>query len=295
MADSAVLARQGQRGPLWRGDATTLIPVFGARHQERRRGRQRVPSDLEGWLAGQSRRAPPSLRVRDIAGAALLAGRRRLSRVVTVTALVYVVLGAGKALGDAFFNPAHSWPQILGQVAFSAVNVFGVTFLTGFFIRAVGAAGHALPEESTWQVLRTLPYRRLIGADLLVTLCTAVGFVFLILPGFVVFTLLALTGAAVKFEHRSGVGALRRSAHIVRRHFWTVLVLASFPLFLGDAITKTVEALVQHHLALYFLVRLVAEGTAAAVCGLMQSELGYRLLAVTRAQEEVARHVTAGS
>jgi hypothetical protein len=249
-----------------------------------------MASDLEEWLDGQSRRAPPSLRLWDIAGAALQAGRRRLSRVVTVTALVYAVLGGGKALGDAFFDPAHSWPQVLGQVAFSAITVFGVTFLTGFFIRAVGSAGHALPEENTWQVLRTLPYRRLIGADLLVTLCTAVGFVILILPGIVVFTLLALTGAAVKFEHRSGIGALRRSAHIVRHHFWTVLVLATFPLFLGDAITKSVEALVQHHLAVYFLLRLVAEGTAAAVCGLMQSELGYRLLAVTRVQEELARN-----
>lgn len=120
------------------------------------------------------------------------------------------------------------------------------------------------------------------------------SFLILVLPGFVVFTLLALTGAAVKFEHRSGIGALRRSAHIVRRHFWTVLVLATFPLFLGDAITKAVEALVQHHFGVYLLVRLVAEGTAAAVCGLMQSELGYRLLAATRVEEELARLPKAG-
>lgn len=240
-------------------------------------------------MDAQSRRPPPALGLGEIARAALRAGRRRLLRVVVVTALVYAVLGAGKALGDAFVNPAHSWPQILGQVAYSAVNVLGITFLTGFFIRAVGAAEHGLPEESTWRVLRTLPYRRMIGADLLVTLCTAVGFLVLVVPGFVVFTLLAVTGAAVKFEHRAGIGALRRSAHVVRPHFRTVFVLTTLPIFVGGAITKTVVALVPHHLAVYFLVRLVAEGSAAAVCGLMQSEVGYRLLAATRAQEETAR------
>ena len=96
----------------------------------------------------------------------------------------------------------------------------------------------------------------------------------LILPGLVAFTLLALTGAAVNFEQRSGIGALWRSTHVVRRHFWPVFMLATLRLFLGDAVIRAVEALVQHHLAEYFLVRLVAEGTGAAVCGLMQSGLG---------------------
>jgi hypothetical protein len=198
---------------------------------------------------------------------------------------VYAVLGAGKVLGDAFFNPAHSWPQVLGQISLTAANVFGITFLTGYFIRAVGAAQHGLAEESAWQVFRTLPYRRLIGADLLVTLCTLVGFLLLVVPGLVAFTLLALTGAAVKFEHRSGIGALKRSARLVQRHFWTVLVLATLPFFLGEALAQGVERVVSHRVAVHFLVRLVAEGGAAAICGLMQSELGYRLLAENRRRE----------
>ena len=76
-----------------------------------------------------------------------------------------------------------------------------------------------------------------------------------------------------------------------------MLARCNAPSLLGRpiaAVIRAVEALVQHHLAVYFLVRLVAEGTGAAVCGLMQSELGYRLLAVTRVREELAQSPTAG-
>jgi hypothetical protein len=110
----------------------------------------------------------------------------------------------------------------------------------------------------------------------------------LVVPGLAAFTLLALTAAAVRLERRTGMAALRRSAQIVRHHYWTVFLLSTIPLTIGSAISDLVEGLAREPFIVYFLVRLVATGSGAAICGLMQSELGFRLLAVTRVQEQEA-------
>jgi hypothetical protein len=246
-------------------------------------------------LAAQGSEAPPSLRLRDIAGSALRAGRKRFARVAVAALVVYAVLGLASALIGSLVTPPNSWPQIVCQIALSTANVFGVTFLGGFFGRAVGASEHGLPQQTAWQVLRTQPYGRLIRADLLVSTACAIGFLLLIVPGFVVFTLLALTGPAIKFERRAGISALRRSAHIVRPHFWTVAALVTVPLVVGSAITSGVPELVSDPLPVSFVVRLVVEGTVAAICGLMQSELGYRLLAVTKVKETTAVQASSSS
>jgi hypothetical protein len=242
-------------------------------------------SDAKKWLLAQAGEMPPSLRVGEVARAALRAGRRRFARVVGATVIVFGGLGLAQAFVDHILDPVTSWPAALAQVALGAVNILGVMFLAGYFGRAIGATEHGLPDRNTWYVLRTQPYGRLIGADLLVSLCSGVGFVLLILPGFVIFTHLALAGAAIRFEGRTGIEALRRSAQVVRHHFWTVAALATLPLIVAGAILFGVDALSRQPFVVYFVVRLMAQGSIAAVSGLMLSELGYRLFATQYAQE----------
>lgn len=109
-------------------------------------------------------------------------------------------------------------------------NAIGLTFYPGFLDGLVGEARHGHEPTSAIGALRTLPYGRLIAADLLVVAITAAGFVLLVVPGLVAFTLLALTGPMITLENLRPVAAMRRSAQLARRHFWLVFLLVVVPL-----------------------------------------------------------------
>ena len=264
-------------------------------------------TDGQQWLAAQVSAPLPSLGLWDVARSALRAGHRHLGRVVVTTLVVYLILGGAEALLSAVTTPTDTWSTVTAQFATSTFDLVGATFIAGFFCRSVGAAEHGLPEETTWEVFRDQPYSRLIRADLLVTACVVVGFFVLLLPvaaalsalnvggspillvllapGIVILNLLGLVGSVIKLERRTVIDALRRSAQVVRRHFWTVFALITVPMLVGSEAATRLQALVTHAPAAYFVVRILTEGVVAALCGLTQSELGYRLLATTYTRE----------
>jgi hypothetical protein len=227
--------------------------------------------------------------------------------VVATTLVVYLILGGAEALLSAITTPTDTWSTVTAQLATSTFDLVGATFIAGFFCRSVGAAEHGLPEETTWEVLRDQPYSRLIRADLLVTASVGVGtfllllpaaaalsaldiggspiLLLLIVPGIVILNLLGLVGSAIKLERRTVIDAFRRSAQVVRPHFWTVFALITVPLLVGSEAATRVQDLVEHAPAAYFLVRILTDGVVAALCGLTQSELGYRLLATAYIRE----------
>jgi hypothetical protein len=264
-------------------------------------------TDGQRWLAAQVSQPLPSLGLWDVARSALRAGRRHLGRVVLTTLVVYLILGGVETLLSAVTTPTDTWSTVTAQLATSTFDLVGATFIAGFFCRSVGAAEHGLPEETTWEVLRDQPYSRLIRADLLVTASVGVGtFIFLlpaaatlsalgvggspillilVVPGFVIWNLLGLVGSAIKLERRTVIDAARRSAQVVRPHFWTVFALITVPLLVGSEVATRLQDLVAHNPAAYFLVRILTEGGVGALCGLTQSELGYRLLATAYIRE----------
>ena len=71
-------------------------------------------------------------------------------------------------------------------------------------------------------MLRSLPWGSLILADLLAALIIVIGLVALIIPGLIAITLLSVAGPVIELERQHAVAGLRRSAHLVRPHFWRV-------------------------------------------------------------------------
>jgi len=203
-----------------------------------------------------------------------------------VSLVVYACLSAGETALDRFINPVNSWPRLIGAIGFFGFDLLGLTFLAGFLSRSVGIAEHGLPDLTLGGVLRSQPYGKLICADLLVTLCFIIGVVALIVPGFVVFTYFALAGPVIKFEHRTVLGSVRRSCRLVRHHFSMVFTLVTIPFVFGSAVASAIEGLVTSPFLASFAVRVVAEGAVAASCGLVLSEVGYRLLATARVKED---------
>lgn len=119
----------------------------------------------------------------------------------------------------------HLAPAIgLGAVTL-VVNLLGEAFYAGAVAAAVleWRAGGGLPALRA--LARALPYRRLIGADLVLAAGTVLGLLLLVAPGIAFITYFMITPALIKIERLSVRDAMRRSFHLVRGNFWRVLAI----------------------------------------------------------------------
>jgi hypothetical protein len=166
---------------------------------------------------------------------------------------------------------------IVGSVAIAA-DLLGEIFFVGVLDRLVGEA-HGRPAQSPLRVLRTLPYRPLILADVLVAILVAVGLLAFVVPGVIAFTFVCLSPPIVNIERRSAFSALRRSAHLVRGCFKLTFLLVTAPFFIADWVATSLEDTI-HALPFVeeFAVHLVLTIVIAVVTGLFQVELAHRLI-----------------
>ena len=137
-----------------------------------------------------------------------------------------------QALADGFLDRlevdgVHSARDvaILAAVPLTVVvNLFGQAFYAGLTAAAVveWRAHHPLPGIVA--LLRTIPLRRLVLLDIVITLGSAIGFVLLLIPGLIWLAYFSIAPAIVKFEHQGVWASLRRSRELVRGSFWRVFV-----------------------------------------------------------------------
>ncbi|HEX8770160.1 MAG TPA: hypothetical protein VF711_05265, partial [Acidimicrobiales bacterium] len=126
----------------------------------------------------------------------------------------------------------------------------------------------------------SLRYRRLIAADVLLTILTAVASLFLLVPGLIVFTLLALAGPLINIEDLGVRAAFRRSSQLVRGHFWLVAALVTVPVATEGEIEAAVEVAVHgESFVVAFLVHALFGALVGAAVGLVEVTLAYRLTA----------------
>ncbi len=229
-------------------------------------------------------RRPPALGIREIVTSAARAGRRSFWRIAAVATVVSTVAALLETVSHDLVDRTNPPAAILADLSASSVSVVGVVFLSGFLSKMVGEAEHGQPHAAVRDVLRTLPWRRLICADLLVVLLVVVGLVALVIPGLIAFNLFAVVGPVIEIEHQRVLAALRRSAHLVRQHFWGVLLLATLPVLIAGELPAALPDSADLGRILEFLaVHGVAEGLIEAALGLVLVELCYRLVELDRA------------
>jgi hypothetical protein len=179
-------------------------------------------------------RARDRLPVREIVVAAARAGWLHAGRIVIVAVVVSTAASLAEMITHAVVDRANVPLAVLSDLSVTGVNLLGVILLSGFLTQLVGEAGHGRPHTSVREILRSLACGRLIRADLLVGLLVAAGLIALVIPGLVVLTLFAVVGPVIEMEPRPVRAALRRSAHLVRPHFWGVALLVTLPLLIGE-------------------------------------------------------------
>jgi hypothetical protein len=206
-------------------------------------------------------------------------------------------------LGVDELVPQDSFPwSLIADLTASGLSLLGAVFLSGFLTKLVGGSrendsgrqetgtgqagnSNGRPDDgpSIKQVLRTLPWGRLIGADVLVAVLVVLGLLLLVIPGLILFNLLALVGPVIEVENLKIMAAIRRSTHLVRGHFWSVALLATLPVAIaGEIETLAPEPDNFGQFLKVLAVRGLGEGLAEAVVGLILVQLTLRLLALDR-------------
>lgn len=212
--------------------------------------------------------------------------RHRFGRVVIAAALVFGATAVvGAAVEDLLNKSQENFIVYVFALAGTTMSQVGVTFYAGLLDKVVGEYELGEDPEPVMQVLRHLPYGSLIAADILITVLTAIGMVLLVLPGIIVFTLFAVTGPVVNIEHRGAISAMKRSAQLVRGHFWLVFFLVSLPLAVEHHVIHLSHDLVfGQSLVEVFIVQGITGMIIGSFVGLVEVNVAYALVSQDRAR-----------
>jgi hypothetical protein len=229
--------------------------------------------------------APVKLHIRAVYRDAALTYRTRATRVigiaviilVPITALQVVVADIGR-----HGEPHPTWAAVLyiaAVVELAAVGTFGATFYAGVVDRTVRADRGEGPERGVAQILRELPYWRLIRADLLYLALVAIGSLLFVVPGLIVATVFSIVGPVMLVEDRAVLDTFRRCYHLVRPYFWRVVMTTLVPLLVESTIADRLLTLSAHpSLVLELVVECLFAALVTSFVGLLEVQTAYQLI-----------------
>jgi len=212
------------------------------------------------------------------------------------------------------FAPISLFDALLGDVEIDTNEVgtaTAIALLLGVLLNViVGSLGHELDvgiagaavmrhrggkEHSLRELIRGLPFGRLILADLIFSIGTAVGLLLLVVPGVLFFGWFALSGAVIKIENRSLFASFGRSRRLVRGSFWLVIALLGGLFLFQDLLTTATQSsavwALGHGILADWLDALVVDMIVTPVYAVIAVVLCLELIAIKGGapSEEVAR------
>lgn len=234
---------------------------------------------------GDARARPPkrAVGIGAVVAAAARSGKRYWWRILPVSLAVSLITAVFEVAAAEYVDRTSISLSAVADISASGVSVLGAVFLSGFVCKLVGGTDEGNERTTVRSVLASLPWARLVGTDLLVALVVVVLLLVLVIPGLIAVNLLALAGPLIEIEHRRVLAALRRSAGLVRRHFWTVALLVTLPVALASEIDDAApEAHTWPSLGENLAIRGLAEAVAEAAIALVLVKLCYRLIELDR-------------
>jgi hypothetical protein len=163
---------------------------------------------------------------------------------------VTMVILAPQAIGDALIGEVEveglKRPEDLLKLASIPIAVFvnlgGEALLSGIVAAFVIDWRRGGPRSDLREIMRDVPYGRLIVIDLILAVGTALGLVLLVVPGVLIFTYLLIAPALIEIEHVTIREAIRRSIVLVSGSFWRVLAFALLVFAVTDGIAHLLES-----------------------------------------------------
>ena len=198
---------------------------------------------------------------------------------VIVPALVIFALDA---IEGTFFTEIavdHLGLESLAGVFIFGASTLGLTFYAGMLERLVGSVERNEPAQPIMVVMRSLPWWRLLAAQAILVVLSAVGSLILVVPGLVIGTLFALVGPLINLLDTSVTEAFRRSFKLVWPHFMLVFCFISLPLaFEHEAVVLVAELIPHEHIWAVFLTTFILGDLFGMALGLMEVTLAERLV-----------------
>ena len=170
------------------------------------------------------------------------------------------------------------WESLAGVFVFGA-STLGLTFYSGMLERLVGSVERGESPQPIGEVLRTLPWLRLLWADVILVFIGGVASLLVVVPGLIVDTLFALVGPLINLFDASVPEAMRKSVRVVWPHFVLVFCFISLPLAIEHEVVVLVADLVPHEkIWLVFLTNFVLGDLFGMALGLTEVTLAERLV-----------------
>ncbi len=187
-----------------------------------------------------------ALRARTVIGSVVRICRTSWQELALLGLALFIPLGFLSALapGDGIeidrLDDPHLVPVILVGVAQIVAPLIGTVLFAGIAASAVmrdrTGQGHGVRE-----IASSLPYAKLIAADILLVLAMAVGLVLLVVPGVIALVWFCLVAPAIEYEGGTVRSGFRRSRELVRGHFRQVAILVVPAVLLQSVIEGAAE------------------------------------------------------
>jgi hypothetical protein len=209
--------------------------------------------------------------------------RRRWKFLVPLSLVVLLPQALGDAaVGDASIDRVETFGDVLKLASIPltlAINLGGEALYAGIVAAAVveWLAGRELRDVPG--AIRSIEFGRLIVLDIILSIGTVIGLVFLIIPGLVFYTYLAVSPALIELNGETVKKAMRQSVQLVRGNFWRVLGFTLLVLVLTDFVSTALESPFED-LELHLVWNLVIEAIVEPFQGLTTVFLALALLEI---------------
>jgi hypothetical protein len=153
---------------------------------------------------------------------------------------------------------------VIGLLMATLIRLAGPVVFAGYLDEAVGHEyfkGHRIRFGT---VLRTLPWGRLIVADLILIIGTTIGLALLVVPGLIWLTLFALVGPVIVQERRGVIDGFARTLELSRRAWPQILLLVVALIIVEHAMHEWVHAALHHQ---EFWLEVAASWLVSAMVG----------------------------
>jgi hypothetical protein len=184
---------------------------------------------------------------------------------------------------------------LLGLLAVSLVRLAGPVVYAGYLDEAVGHEyfkGHRIYFGT---VLRTLPWARLVVADVILIVGGTIGLALFVVPGLVWLTLFSLVGPVIVQERHGLIDAFARTLRLARSAWPMVLLLVVVLILIELTVHELVHQALHHHgLWLQIGASWLVSAAVGGFVGLVEVALATELMARNPREEPAPREQVPG-
>jgi hypothetical protein len=238
-------------------------------------------SDARGHKLGKG-----DLTAARVAGDALGMLRQSFRRVAGVALVLFAVPALVTAVAASLLQTSGAVAglgipvALIALVIATVLRLFGPVVYAGFLDEAVGKEYLFGEHESFSDVMRKLPWLRLVSAEIILVAGTAVGLALFILPGIAFYALFGLIGPVLVQERLALRPAFRRTFELSRTAIPLILVMVVVPVALEHGLHELLVTTVHDAgLGARVLVEWLVAVLIGATLGLIEVALAAELIA----------------